>query len=97
MDIAETEREIIHFRQHSRLIRNVNVAVVVVDEDIPARPSGGLKVHESCSIWCEYLRQQNLRVDLDQVIALAIDVQNLIKTGFIEVQERVHFVSGSPA
>ena len=49
MNISDAKCEIVHFGEHSRFVGGVHIAIVVVDQHIPASTGGRLKINKAGS------------------------------------------------
>src|ERR1700678_438335 len=96
VNVAETKCEIMHFRKHSGFVRDVNIAVVVVDENIPACSCRGLEIDKACPMRSQNFSQQNLCINFDEMISTAVDIEYVCESFLVKIEKSPHLVSGFP-
>jgi hypothetical protein len=84
VDITKAEASIAHLGKHSRFIRRIDVAIVVVGNHRDAGPSRALKIHVARCKWREHLAKKELRKELHEVPALPIEFNDAIERGTVE-------------
>src|SRR5258708_21819157 len=94
VNIAKTKCKVIHFRKHSGFVRDINIAIIVVDQNIPACSCRGLEIDEACPVRSQNFGQQDLCIDFDEMIATAVDIENVCEALFVKIEKSPHLVTG---
>lgn len=93
VNIAEAKAAISHLSEHSGLVRGINIAVIVVDDDRDASACRRLQVNESRWERCEDFGKQDFRIGLGDVYSLSVQIDDVGEAVLVEVQKTLCFIA----
>jgi len=77
MHVPEAECPVAHLCEHSRLVRRIDITVIVVNEHAPGLSSGRLHIDIPSAMRGQDFCKENLRVDFRNPVPVSIDFEDM--------------------
>src|SRR5262249_8749911 len=92
VDVPESEGLIHHLREHTTLIRSVDVAIIVVDDRTDPDPGRTHEVNVSCLERCQHLGQDRCGILLDEEEASLVELNDVVEAVEVKVEPALNIV-----